>query len=208
MFTYLAELAAHWLATGGYPALGVLMAFESMVIPIPSEAVMPFAGFLVAQGTWTWLAVALWSTAGSLVGSLVSYWIGAAVGRPVLLSWGRFVGLTSRHLEKTEQWFGRRGSWAIFICRFVPVVRHLISLPAGTARMPLLRFAAMTVAGAAMWNMFLTYVGFKLGENWTLLRGIGHWLDIIVGLALVVLVGWWYARRRRESGRLISDRNS
>lgn len=156
---------------------------------------MPFAGFLVAQGTWTWLGVALWSTVGSIVGSLVSYWIGYGVGRPVLLAWGRFVGLTAGHLERTEQWFNRRGSWAILICRFVPVVRHLISLPAGTARMPLLRFISMTIIGAATWNLFLAYVGFTLGERWADIQAMGHWLDIVVAAALVLAVGWWYLRR-------------
>ncbi len=195
MFAFLTESIAHWLATGGYPVLAILMAFESIVFPVPSEAIMPFAGFLVAQGTWTWLGVALWSTVGSIVGSLVSYWIGYGVGRPVLLAWGRFVGLTAGHLERTEQWFNRRGSWAILICRFVPVVRHLISLPAGTARMPLLRFISMTIIGAATWNLFLAYVGFTLGERWADIQAMGHWLDIVVAAALVLAVGWWYLRR-------------
>ena len=196
MFTQLTAIISVWLAAGGYPVLSGLMALESMVVPVPSEAVMPFAGFLIAQGTWTGLGVVLWSTTGSIIGSLISYWIGWGVGRPALLAWGRFVGLTVQHLERTERWFSRWGSRAIFVCRFVPVVRHLISLPAGTARMPLGRFVLLTAAGAGLWNSFLAYVGFKLGERWTDLQAISHWIDIIVVVGLVMLLGWWLRHRR------------
>lgn len=196
MFAALTESIAHWLATGGYPVLGALMAMESMVVPVPSEAVMPFAGFLIAQGKWTWLGVALWSTVGSIVGSLVSYWIGAAVGRPMLLKWGRYVGLTASHLEMTERWFSRWGSHAVLLCRFVPVVRHLISIPAGAARMKLAPFVISTAVGAAAWNMFLAWVGYSLGERWQAIQELGHWLDVaVIGVALVA-AGWWLRRRR------------
>lgn len=198
MFAALTESIAHWLAAGGYPVLGMLMALESMVVPVPSEAVMPFAGFLIAQGRWTWLAVGLWSTAGSLVGSLLSYWIGAAVGRPALLRWGRYVGLTASHLDMSERWFSRWGSHAVLLCRFVPVVRHLISLPASAARMKILPFAVSTTIGAAAWNTFLAWVGFVAGERWTDIQGTGHWLDIAVLVIIVAAAAWWYLPRRRS----------
>jgi membrane protein DedA with SNARE-associated domain len=171
-----------------------------MVVPVPSEAVMPFAGFLIAQGRWTWLAVGVWATAGSVVGSLASYWIGAAVGRPVLLRWGRFVGLTASHLDMTERWFGRWGSHAVLLCRFVPVVRHLVSLPAGAARMKVLPFVISTAVGAAAWNIFLAWVGFVAGERWGDIGGTGHWLDVAVLVLLAAAVGWWYLRRRGIMG--------
>lgn len=173
------------------------MAMESMVIPLPSEAIMPFAGFLLAQGHWTIWQIAVWSTLGSLIGSLISYLLGYAVGRPVLLSWGKYIGLNYHHLDKTENWFKTNGNKTIFIGRFIPVVRHLISIPAGTAKMPVGRFLILTGLGALLWNMFLTYIGFTLGRNWTYVKTIGHWLDVIfVILIPVILIWWWYRRKK------------
>jgi membrane protein DedA with SNARE-associated domain len=183
---------------GGYPALFILMALESMIAPVPSEAVMPFAGYLVATGHMEFHLVAAASTLGSISGSLVSYYMGRAGGRPLVLSWGRYLLLDSGHLAWTEGWFARHGWKTIFVSRFIPVVRHLISIPAGMARMRLDAFILFTVIGAAAWNTFLAWTGLWLGDHWTLVHDYSRELDIIVVVGLVAVVGWHIIRHRRR----------
>lgn len=188
------HLATQFIGTAGYPGITLLMILESMVAPIPSEAVMPFAGFLLYEGSMTWLGVFLASTAGSLVGSLVSYWIGAKGGRPLVLKFGKFLLLNEHHLEITERFFQRRGSAAIFISRFIPAVRHFISIPAGVGHMPLGRFTVYTVFGAGIWNMFLVWVGFKLGENWENIRKYSEKIDLVLYALIAAAVAYYLYR--------------
>ena len=139
-----------------YAGVFLLMTLESMVAPIPSELVMPFAGFLIFTGQFGVVPVMVASTLGSIVGSLLSYGMGM-LGKPVVLRYGRYLLLNVHHLEWTEKFFLRHGGKTIFISRFIPVVRHLISIPAGLARMPLIPFILYTAVGATLWNGFLTY---------------------------------------------------
>ena len=167
-----------------YVGIFLLMALESMVAPIPSELVMPFAGFLIFTGQFSVAPVMVASTLGSIVGSLLSYGMGM-LGKPVVLRYGRYLLLNPHHLEWTEQFFLRHGGKTIFICRFIPVVRHLISLPAGLARMPLVPFILYTAVGATLWNGFLTYLGFRLKQNWPLIQKYTHILDYFVVAGLI-----------------------
>lgn len=175
-----------------YVGIFFLMALESMIAPVPSELVMPFAGFLVFSGHFdpVWVMVA--SGLGSIVGSLLSYGMGV-LGEPVVLRYGRYLLLNPHHLEWTKNFFNRYGSLTIFISRFIPVVRHLISIPAGLARMSLVPFIIYTAIGASLWNGFLTYLGIRLKENWRLIQQYTHTLDYLVlalllaGLAYLVL---------------------
>jgi membrane protein DedA with SNARE-associated domain len=139
-----------------YIGIFILMTLESMIAPVPSELVMPFAGFLIYTGHFDPLWVMVASSLGSIVGSLLSYGMGM-LGKPVVLRYGRYLLLNPHHLEWTKNFFARHGSITIFISRFIPVVRHLISIPAGLARMSLAPFILYTVVGATMWNGFLTY---------------------------------------------------
>src|SRR5450759_1718155 len=136
MIEYLANHATAFFEHWNYPAAFLMMALESMIAPVPSEVVMPPLGMLVAQGRlslgWTVLATSL----GSIAGSLVSYWLGYYGGKPVVLKLGKYLFLNQEHLAWTEKWFHRHGGVTIFVCRFIPVVRHLISIPAGTGKMP------------------------------------------------------------------------
>jgi membrane protein DedA with SNARE-associated domain len=182
-------LLIHYL---GYGGIFILMALESMIFPIPSELIMPFAGFLIVTGQFdpVWVIVA--SSLGSIAGSLLSYGMGA-LGEPVVLRYGRYLLLNKHHLEWTELFFFRHGGKTIFISRFIPVVRHLISIPAGLARMSLIPFILYTVAGATLWNGFLTYLGMRLRENWWVIQRYTHILDYFVVAALlgvVVYLGW------------------
>jgi membrane protein DedA with SNARE-associated domain len=199
---FITEFAIRCLDTGGYAGAAFLMALESMIAPIPSEAVMPFVGFQVADGKWNlWLAV-LATSAGSLVGSLISYLMGYYGGKPVVLRVGKYLLLDQHDLEITEGFFHRRsGKLTIFISRFIPVVRHLISIPAGIGRMPVVPFLLATVIGATLWNGFLLICGMKLREHWDLMLKYAHEVDIVVVLAL--LAGMiWFARSRLARRRL------
>lgn len=192
----ISELAVRVLEATEYVGAGFLMALESMIAPVPSEAVMPFVGFLVADGKWNlWLALFATSL-GSIIGSLLSYWMGYYGGKPVVLKWGRYLLLNRHDLELTERFFHQRqGLLTVFVARFIPVVRHLISIPAGVGRMRLGPFVAVTLAGATLWNGFLLLLGMKLREHWGVVQKYSHQIDIVI--VVVLLAGAvWFVRAR------------
>jgi membrane protein DedA with SNARE-associated domain len=191
---FIAAFATQFIEKLGYPSVFVLMTMESMVFPVPSEAVMPFAGFLVVQKTFIFWQVVLVSTFGSIVGSLISYGIGFYGGMPFVRKFGKYALLDEKELEATEGFFKKYGEMTIFICRFIPVVRHLISIPAGTGKMNLVKFSIFTIIGAGLWNSFLTYVGCVLKNNWAEVMKYSHIIDIVVVAILVGLVGLYIFR--------------
>jgi membrane protein DedA with SNARE-associated domain len=197
---HISEWAVKILDTTGYAGAAGLMALESMIAPVPSEAVMPFVGFQVADGKWNlWLAI-LATSLGSMIGSLVSYWMGYYGGKPFVLKIGKYLLLKQRDLERTEQFFHRRAGVAtLFIGRFVPVVRHFISIPAGIGRMPLLPFCIATLVGATTWNTFLLLLGKKLRDHWTMVQKYSHQADIVIVVGLAAVVAWWFYSRRGSS---------
>lgn len=198
MTEFLVEYITEIIAAGGYGAVVFFMVLESMVFPVPSEAVMPFAGFLVSDGTFTFWGALVAATVGSVIGSLLSYVIGVYGGRPFLHAWGKYFLLNQHHLDVTEQFFARYGEWTVFISRFIPVVRHLISIPAGIAEMPLGKFVLYTTIGAGMWNAILLYVGMVLGRAWDTIGGYMHYVDIaVVALIIAAVVFFIYARLKR-----------
>ena len=170
----------------GYPGIVLLMALESMIAPVPSELVMPFAGFLAGQGKLNFMLVIVFSSLGSLLGSLISYYIGKRGGYSLVKKFGKYLLLDETDLQKTQQWFEKRGEKTIFISRFIPVVRHLISIPAGVGRMDLKKFCLYTVLGATLWNGFLAYVGFVLGQRWEMVRQYTEPLSLAVAIILVI----------------------
>lgn len=200
----ISELAVRVLETTGYAGAGALMTLESMIAPVPSEAVMPFVGFLVSDGKWNlWLAI-LSTSAGSIVGSLLSYWMGYYGGKPLVLKLGKYLLLNQRDLERTEQFFHKRaGILTIFIARFVPVVRHFISIPAGIGRTPMIPFLIVTFVGATVWNSFLLVCGMKLREHWQVVQTYSHQVDIVIVVLILIAAGWWIKVRwpRLRPGR-------
>jgi membrane protein DedA with SNARE-associated domain len=201
---FLATYITAFIDKTGYPSVFVFMVMESMVFPVPSEAVMPFAGFLIAEDRFSFAGVIAVSTLASLVGSLLSYYIGLYGGKPVLNRYGRYLLLDQRDLAITEQFFARRGDIAIFISRFIPVVRHLISIPAGIGRMNLLRFSVYTAVGAGLWNAFLTVAGFYLRQHWERVMTYSRAVDVVVLLILAALCSlfvWKHLVRRRSESR-------
>jgi len=183
---FLATIGTRMMEATGYAGVFLLMVAESMVLPVPSEAVMPFAGFLVAEGSMSAVGAVGFATLGSLVGSLLSYAIGRFGGRPFIAKYGKVLLLDASDLERTDGFFRRRGAVTIFVSRFIPVVRHLISIPAGMGRMRLLPFCLFTVVGAALWNSFLTWCGFALRANWD---AVLRYARLVDGGVLVVLAG-------------------
>ncbi|MBI4643300.1 MAG: DedA family protein [Deltaproteobacteria bacterium] len=182
-----------------YFGVFILMTLESMVAPIPSELVMPFAGFLIFTGQFNPWAVLVASSLGSITGSLLSYGMGV-LGEPVVHRYGRYLLLNPHHLEWTGNFFQRHGGKTIFIARFIPVVRHLISIPAGLARMPLIPFIIYTLVGATMWNMFLVYCGVRLKENWGIIQKYTHVLDMVVVLVLAAGLVYFIWKFRAAQG--------
>ncbi|MBI2208315.1 DedA family protein [Candidatus Woesearchaeota archaeon] len=193
----LVEYITLGMSTTGYFGLFILMALESMIAPIPSEIVMPFAGYLALQGRFDFFLALLVSSLGSIFGSLFSYYIGFYGGRPFVLKYGRYLLLEKEHLEWTENWFKRQGQKTIFISRFIPVVRHLISIPAGIAKMAVHKFIIYTFLGATIWNLILLYAGFRLGQHWDKIHQYSKELDIIF-VALVILFFVYFIWKHRE----------
>jgi membrane protein DedA with SNARE-associated domain len=197
----------HWLADTvlalGYPGIVILMAIESSVLPLPSELVMPPAGYLAAQGKMNALAAVLCGTLGSVLGALVNYGLAVFVGEPVLRKYGKYVLVSERSLDRTERFFRRHGEISTFVGRLLPVIRHLISIPAGMSRMGLGRFVTFTAVGAGIWCAILTYLGWLIGRHGEAVdRAIGPYvhrvfLNYIVP-GLIVLVGGYIIWRRRQ----------
>jgi membrane protein DedA with SNARE-associated domain len=194
------EIAVKILDTTEYVGAFGLMTLESMVAPVPSEAVMPFVGFQVADGKWSlWLAIFATSL-GSITGSLLSYWMGYAGGKPVVLRFGKYLLLNVHDLEMTERYFHKRqGVMTVFIARFIPVIRHFISIPAGMGKMPLLPFITATLVGSTLWNVFLLGCGWKLREHWSVVQSYSHQIDLVIAALLVLGLVWFYHARVRPA---------
>jgi membrane protein DedA with SNARE-associated domain len=188
----LVDFAVDVIESLGYVGVFVLMTLESMVAPIPSEGVMPFAGFLVHRGEMDLWLVSIVATLGSLLGSGLSYLIGLKWGRPFVDRWGRYVLLSHRDLDWSERFFARFGTWAVLAGRLIPVVRHLISIPAGLAKMRLAPFFLATAIGAFAWNFFLTWAGMKLAENWETVKTRMEPFDYAILVVLFLGAVWFF----------------
>jgi membrane protein DedA with SNARE-associated domain len=183
----------------GYPGIFLLMAMESSVIPVPSELVMPPAGYLAQQGQMNAYLAIFWGTVGSLAGAYANYYAAHYLGRPLVLRYGRYVGITEHKFAKVERFFLEHGEISTFIGRLFPVVRHLISIPAGIAGMNHLRFSAYTLAGAGIWVAILTGIGYMLGANQQLIMRYSHQALGIVAVASALLVAGYIWRYRRAA---------
>jgi membrane protein DedA with SNARE-associated domain len=187
----------------GYFGVALWVAIESVIIPIPSELVLPFAGFLVGEAAaiepltgqpWNYWLTVLAGTLGATAGALVAYGIGAWGGRPIIERWGRYVGITATDLDRAERFFDRHGDAASFIGRLIPVIRSLVSFAAGVARMPLGRFTLFSFLGSLPWTALLVFAGMQLGSNWVTVGGVLKQFEYaIVGfLAVIALIWLWF----------------
>ena len=196
--TVLEHLAAFIIAVisqTGYLGIVLLMAIESACIPLPSEVIMPFSGYLVYTGRFHLLWVGLAGAVGCNLGSLVAYYVGLVGGRPLVERYGRWLLVTHHDLEMADRFFARYGDWAVFIARLLPVIRTFIAFPAGVSRMNQARFHLYTFLGSLPWCLALAYAGMKLGQRWMTLREYFHRFDAILGVAIVVGAVWFIHNR-------------
>jgi membrane protein DedA with SNARE-associated domain len=202
----------HWLADTilrlGYPGIMVLMAIESSVLPLPSELVMPPAGYLAAKGQMNSVLAVAAGTLGSVIGALVNYALALFVGEPLLRKYGKYVLVSARSLDRTEAFFRRHGEISTLIGRLLPVVRHLISIPAGVSRMNLGRFIFFTALGAGLWCAILTYLGWIIGRHGEQVEAVigtyvHHTLLAYILPGVVILLGAYVLWRRRGQSRVV-----
>lgn len=200
---FLARFITSVIDTLGYLGIVVLMGIESACIPLPSEIIMPFSGYLVFTGRFDLMWVAVAGAIGCNAGSLVAYYMGSWGGRRLVEKYGRYVLITRHDLDMADRFFARYGDWAVFIARLLPVVRTFIALPAGIARMNVLRFHIFTFLGSLPWCWALAYAGFKLGENWPSLRDYFHKFDYLIGIGIVAGAVWFIRDRWRNRLRAL-----
>lgn len=189
----IASWVIYIISTLGYPGIVLTMAIESALVPLPSEIIMPFSGFLVSTGRFTIWAVAVAGAIGNLLGSLLAYALGywghERIVRRFIRRFGKFILLTEKDLDLAEKYFNQYGGWIVLISRVTPAVRTYISLPAGIARYPIFKFSIYTFFGALIWSWLLAYVGFLLGENWHSIGPVFRKFDIIIVLVFIIVIG-------------------
>jgi membrane protein DedA with SNARE-associated domain len=192
----------------GLAGVFVLMTLESACIPIPSEATMLFAGFNVHNGEYSLLAATLVGSTANLVGSWIAYGVGYYGRGEVLEKHGKFLHIKPRDLERADRWFERWGSWAVFFSRMLPIVRTFISLPAGVARMPFVRFSVLTFAGCLPWVFGLTFAGKQAGEHWEDWKDGLHYVDYAVAAMILGAIAYLIVRRVRGGGRNVAPQDA
>ena len=185
----------------GYGGVVLLMAIESACIPLPSEIIMPFSGYLVSKGEFNLWLVGLAGAFGCVLGSLVAYWVGMYGGRPLVEKYGRYLLVSSHDLDLADRWFARYGEVIVFASRLLPAIRTFIAFPAGVARMNLKKFVIYTFAGSLPWCIGLAYVGQRLGEKWDkdpTLKNLFHRFDFVIGIVLLLAATWWVWRHLKH----------
>lgn len=199
LLTIVTNFVVHTISSLGYLGVILLMAIESACIPLPSEIIIPFAGFLAGTGRFTLFGVAMAGGVGSAIGSAVMYYIGLKGGRPLVEKYGRYIFISYHDLNLADKFFTRYGGASTFIGRLLPVVRTFISLPAGIERVPFWKFLWYSFLGSFIWSYALGYAGMKLGQNWDMLRDKFHYLDIVIVLAIALCAVWWIQKHVRQS---------
>ena len=202
IITVLSGFIVATISALGYSGIVLLMAIESACIPLPSEIIMPFSGYLVSTGELNLWAVAVAGAVGCVLGSLVAYWIGMYGGRPFIEKYGRYILLSRHDLDIADRWFAKYGEIIVFVSRLLPAIRTFIAFPAGVARMNLPRFVIYTFAGSLPWCLALAYVGQKLGEQWDkddTLKTWFHRFDFLIGIAGALFIIWWVWRHIKHS---------
>ena len=199
---YLSLFIIATISALGYSGIVLLMAIESACIPLPSEIIMPFSGYLVSTGQMNLWGVAVAGAVGCVVGSLVAYWVGMYGGRPLIEKYGRYILLSRHDLDLADRWFAKYGEIIVFVSRLLPAIRTFIAFPAGVARMNPTKFVIYTFAGSLPWCLGLAYVGQKLGEQWNkddTLKTWFHRFDFVIGILGVLAVSWWIWRHIKHS---------
>ena len=193
------ETITSFISTTGYAGIFGFMLLESALIPIPSEIIMPFSGFLVAGNRLDPSGVILAGTFGNLAGSILTYFLGLKVGRVFVLKYGRYILFKKHHLELTERWFEKYGDKMSFAGRLLPAIRTYVSLPAGLGVTNFKKFIVYTFAGSLIWNSILTYIGMQLGSNWKNIDKYSIYLDVVAAIVIAAFIVWFVAKSRKVS---------
>jgi membrane protein DedA with SNARE-associated domain len=201
MYELLAAISSFIISTisaFGYSGITLLMALESACIPIPSEIIMPFSGFLVWSGEFSFLPVVIWGTIGNLIGSIIAYFVGFYGGRPLVEKYGKYILVSKEDLDLAEKWFKKYGGSSILFSRMLPIVRTFISLPAGIARMPFWKFSLYTFAGSLPFVFVLTYGGVIMGENWTNFEAYFRKFDWLIAILILASIIFWLYKKLKK----------
>ena len=199
---FLAKTVVSVIGFVGYSGIFFLMLLESCGIPMPSEVIMPFSGFLVADGKLNFWLVVLIGTLGNLVGSWLAYWIGLKGGRLLIEKYGRYILISKHDLDTADRWFDKRGDLTVFIGRLLPIVRTYISFPAGIAKMDFKKFSLYTFLGALPWVTLFAWLGVKMGNNWELICAKLHNFDLLFGFLIIALIIFYVWRHIKRSKKL------
>lgn len=197
LLTFLAQLVIACISALGYGGIFGLMFLESCGVPAPSEVIMPFAGYLAFQGKFSFWFVVFLGTLGNILGSALAYGIGRRGGRPLLERYGRYLGISARHLTQADGWFARYGELTVFVGRLLPIVRTYISFPAGAARMPFKKFLLYTTFGVIPWSILFAWLGVVFADHWEQIHTQLRFLDIFALGVVGGIIGWlWYKKRK------------
>lgn len=202
IFSQLAFLIIKIISSSSYFGISILMTLESACIPIPSEIIMPFSGFLVATGKFSLWLVILWGTIGNLIGSIIAYGVGFYGGRPLIVKYGKYVLLKQEELDKAEKFFNKYGNLSVFFSRLLPVIRTFISLPAGIARMRFGKFCFYTFIGSLFWSIILSCIGLFLGKNWESVGVYFRKFDWLIGILLIFCVCYFVYKKVRKNKKI------
>ena len=190
------------ISSTGYLGIVILMAIESACIPLPSEVIMPFSGYLVTMKRFSLIGTGLAGAFGCVVGSVAAYYVGMYGGRPLIERYGKYILISHKDLDIADRWFLRYGDAVIFFSRLLPVIRTFISFPAGVARMNMVKFVTYTFVGSFPWCLGLAYIGMTLGKNWETIKVYFHRFDYLIGAVILLGIGiflWKHLKRNRES---------
>lgn len=197
----------HIISTLGYPGVGFLMALQTIAIPIPSEVILPFAGFLASTGRFNLFWIAVVGGIGSCVGASVAYYIGYIGGRPLVERYGKYIRISRHDLDITDKFFIKFAFWAVFIGQLLPLIRSFIAFFAGIAEMSLKQFLFYTFLGSFLWSLLLSYIGFKLGQNWSNLHSSFQKFDGLIVAIIVIGIIWWVWRHVKSRKLELGSRN-
>jgi membrane protein DedA with SNARE-associated domain len=199
LFNSVITYITSFISSLGYPGIFSLMVVESAMIPIPSEIIMPFSGFLVATGKLSFFEVVLAGSFGNLIGSIITYYLGIKIGRPLIIKYGKYIFFSESHLRFTEKLFERLGDKISFIGRLLPGVRTYVSFPLGIAKANLIKFMIYTLIGSLIWNALLTYAGLRLGSNWQSFHKYSPYLDIVAVIMIIAFAVWFIYKMKKMS---------
>ncbi|CAM2870706.1 DedA family protein [Paenibacillus sediminis] len=202
LIEFISSIAAYFVQSFGVVGIFMAMMLESACIPLPSEVIMLTGGFIVHQGSFPFWEVVCAGVLGNLVGSMLIYWVGAKGARSVLEKYGKFILLNHKHLRQSELWFKKYGEWTAFFSRNLPFVRTFISLPAGISGMNFYKFCMYTFLGCLPWNIALTYLGYKLGENWKIVESFIHPVTYGVIALMILLIARYVMKAMRQKKQL------